>query len=92
MPCFSLASRTSPRASAKRFVSTAHRIGLAVHVWTLDDEREMVKAVKAGADGIMTNKPTLLARVLKRERVSWPGGGDRVELITDDARSSADRR
>lgn len=49
------------------FVACAHRHGLAVHYWTVDETIEMERLLNAGADGIMTNRPDVLARVL-RER------------------------
>jgi glycerophosphoryl diester phosphodiesterase len=49
------------------FISDAHANGLAVHPWTIDSEQDMKTLLGWGADGIMTNRPTLLERVL-RER------------------------
>jgi glycerophosphoryl diester phosphodiesterase len=48
------------------FVQRAHERGLAVHFWTVDDAVAMRALVDAGADGIMTNRPDLLAQVLER--------------------------
>lgn len=57
------------------FVTAAQEMGLAVHVWTVDEDREIVKAITMGVDGIMTNRPTVLAQVLDREGVGWRPGG-----------------
>jgi glycerophosphoryl diester phosphodiesterase len=46
------------------FVASAHERGLAVHFWTVDDPAEMRALLAAGADGIMTNRPDLLAALL----------------------------
>lgn len=46
------------------FVDDAHANGLAVHVWTIDDEATMRQLIAWGVDGIMTDAPTLLERVL----------------------------
>lgn len=51
------------------FVSDAHANGLAVHVWTINDEATMKRLVRYGVDGIMTDYPTLLERVLAERRV-----------------------
>ncbi len=45
-------------------VDAAHRRGLAVHVWTIDDEAEMLEVIRTGADGIMTDFPSRLESVL----------------------------
>ncbi|MDP9389589.1 MAG: glycerophosphodiester phosphodiesterase [Actinomycetota bacterium] len=52
------------RVVDERFVASAHRHGLAVHVWTIDDRDEMKRLLAAGVDGIMTDRPTLLGEVL----------------------------
>jgi glycerophosphoryl diester phosphodiesterase len=52
-------------------VRTAHRRGLAVHVWTVDEPAEMAAALELGVDGIMTDRPAVLRRVLAG-RGLWP--------------------
>ena len=61
------------RVTDRRLVRAAHRRNLAVHVWTLDDPEDMVKAIELGADGIMTDCPSVLARVLGERGVGWTG-------------------
>ncbi len=60
----------------ERFVERAHRLGLAVHVWTIDDATEMDRLLDIGVDGIMTDRPAVLRSVLDR-RGQWAtdGGG-----------------
>jgi glycerophosphoryl diester phosphodiesterase len=55
----------------RRFVDTAHRLGLVVHVWTIDDRDEMDRLFDLGVDGIMTDRPAVLRDVL-RDRGQWP--------------------
>ncbi len=43
-----------------------HRLGVPVHVWTVDEEAEMRALLALGADGIVTDRPDVLARVLGR--------------------------
>ena len=47
-----------------RFLDAAHRHGLQVHVWTVDDPGEMQGLAAAGVDGIMTDYPDILLEVL----------------------------
>ncbi|UPK73018.1 glycerophosphodiester phosphodiesterase [Nocardioidaceae bacterium SCSIO 66511] len=52
------------------FVRRAHRSGLQVHVWTIDDPRTMGGLLELGVDGIVTDRPDLLRDVLER-RSQW---------------------
>jgi glycerophosphoryl diester phosphodiesterase len=55
-----------------RFVRCAHRFGLQVHVWTIDDPGEMESLLDLGVDGIMTDQPLVLRELLER-RGQWNG-------------------
>ncbi|MFY9588717.1 MAG: glycerophosphodiester phosphodiesterase [Actinomycetota bacterium] len=46
------------------FIADAHANGLAVHVWTINDVPTMCALIAMGADGIMTDFPTVLEHVL----------------------------
>jgi glycerophosphoryl diester phosphodiesterase len=54
------------------FVAAAHAHGLAVHVWTIDDEQEMADLIALGVDGIMTDRPRALEGVLTRSGAPRP--------------------
>ena len=63
------------------FVAAAHRRNLPVQVWTVDDPERMRRLLRLGVDGIQTDRPDLLARVLHEEtgRPLPPGLTGQVE-------------
>jgi glycerophosphoryl diester phosphodiesterase len=54
----------------ERFVAGAHKLGLEVHVWTVDDEPKMRELLDIGVDGIVTDRPDVLRDVLE-SRGEW---------------------
>ncbi len=60
------------RVADARFLEAAHRAGLPVHVWTIDDKEIMRALLDSGVDGIMTDRPTVLREVLV-SRGEWHG-------------------
>lgn len=52
------------RLVTPRFVETAHRLGLQVHVWTIDDPAAMAELLDIGVDGVMTDQAETLKQVL----------------------------
>jgi glycerophosphoryl diester phosphodiesterase len=47
-----------------RWIAEAHAHNVAVHVWTVDDEADMRRLLSWGVDGVITDRPDRLARVL----------------------------
>ena len=62
----------------ERFVHAAHQAGIAVHVWTINDEATMERLVGLGVDGIISDLPTTLHRVLDRLGVVWTASPERA--------------
>jgi glycerophosphoryl diester phosphodiesterase len=55
------------------FVAAAHENDKAVHVWTVNDAAAMDRLVGIGVDGIISDRPTTLAGVLREKDVAWDG-------------------
>ena len=56
-----------------RFVRAAHRAGLRVHVWTINDEATMDDLLDLGVDAIMSDRLRLLKDVFARRRLPLAG-------------------
>lgn len=56
---------------------SAKRRGREVHVWTVNDERQMVRLMMRGVDNILTSDPDLLISVRKK----WSDLTDAEELL-----------
>ena len=58
------------RVVTAEVVAEAHRRGMQVHVWTIDEPDEMRRLLDLGVDGLMTDRPAVLKDVLL-ERGAW---------------------
>ena len=54
-------------------VQAAHQRGVAVHVWTINDEAAMERLVDLGVDGIISDRPQALAALLAARHAGWSG-------------------
>lgn len=54
------------RVLTRDFVEAAHGRNLRVHAWTINDEADMRRLIDVGVDGVMTDYPDRLLRVLGR--------------------------
>jgi glycerophosphoryl diester phosphodiesterase len=53
----------------ERFAETCHERNIALQVWTIDEPEQMRWLIRIGADGIMTDRPTLLLDLLSEVAV-----------------------
>lgn len=53
------------RLDTPRLIDTAHRLGVKVHYWTINDEETMRRLLKLGADGLITDYPDRAMKVMK---------------------------
>lgn len=53
------------RLDTPRLIKAAHRVGVKVHYWTINDEATMRHLLEIGADGIITDRPDLAFKVMK---------------------------
>jgi glycerophosphoryl diester phosphodiesterase len=51
------------RVVSPRFIRHAHRAGLEVHVWTVDEEADMRRLLGWGGDALISNRPDLAVKV-----------------------------
>jgi len=61
------------------YVDELHRLGLACHTWTVNSVPAMRRALAAGVDGVITNRPDVLARLLA-ERGATSGRGAHIGI------------
>lgn len=50
-----------------RFIRSAHTRGIQVHVWTVNEEKDMQRLIEWGVDGIITDYPSRLMKLLNNE-------------------------
>jgi glycerophosphoryl diester phosphodiesterase len=61
------------RIISRTSVEAAHRLGIDVHVWTVDESAQMKALLALGVDGLMTDRPDILADVLAEKTSPLPG-------------------
>jgi glycerophosphoryl diester phosphodiesterase len=53
----------------KGLLKRAHRLGIRVHVWTIDEPKEIERLLDLGVDGVMTDRPIVLREVFQKRGI-----------------------
>lgn len=59
----------------RAYVDEVHRLGMECLVWTVNHSYLMRRALRAGVDGVITNRPTVLGRALTGRDAAGPNPG-----------------
>ena len=59
------------RDATKQNVELAHKHGLAVNVWTVNREQDIIRMIEYGVDGIITDYPKKVQEICKVKNISW---------------------
>ena len=52
---------------SQKVIKNAKKNGLLVHVWTINDEKTIYELIDMGVNGIVTDEPELLMKILNKE-------------------------
>jgi len=52
---------------SRRMLRSLRRRGIDVYVWTVDEEPDMLRIIDRGVQGLITDRPSVLSRVLGRQ-------------------------
>lgn len=58
-----------------RSIAEAHKLGVAVIAWTVNDPRDMARLIDMGVDGIISDRPDVLRNVAAARGIPVPPGG-----------------
>ncbi len=53
-------------------IAESHALGLKVLPWTVNDPAEMARLIDAGVDGVITDYPDRLRRVMAEKTLALP--------------------
>ena len=59
------------RDVTKQNIELAHKHGLAVNVWTVNREQDIIRMIEYGVDGIITDYPKKVQEICKAKNISW---------------------
>jgi glycerophosphoryl diester phosphodiesterase len=58
--------RNNVRLTDRRLIRGSHNLDMKVHYWTINNEKQMKELLKRGADGIITDRPDLLLKIIEK--------------------------
>jgi glycerophosphoryl diester phosphodiesterase len=70
--CLQVPPALGPLALSGPLVRRLHQLGLAIHVWTVNESEAMAELLDLGVDGVMTDNVRALRQVLTGQG-RWPG-------------------
>jgi len=59
------------RDVTKENVKLAHDLGLAVNVWTVNNDEDVLRMIEYSVDGIITDYPKKVKEICKKNNISW---------------------
>lgn len=60
-----------PWRLSERFLASAHKLGIPVHVATINEAQDMERLIELGVDGVMTDRPSILREVMQARGLWW---------------------
>ena len=70
-PCRCPPSTATSSSWTSALIHAAHERGMAVHVWTINDEIEMARLLDLGVDGIISDLPTPLVGLVEARGLAY---------------------
>ena len=69
------------RIVTPRLIAALHAHGIPIHIWTVNEEADMVRLLDWGVDGILTDYPDRRSRVLQQHYGRGPAPIERASML-----------
>src|SRR6185503_20321044 len=80
------------RVISPRFVDYAHRAGLGVQVWTVDDEEDARRLLGWGVDALITDRPDRIVPVVRGSSSNQQPATSNQQPATSNSQLATTRR